>query len=186
MEMKINGQAFNDRLKAVAECSKKLHLEGFHCSETILRGVWPFIMPDTPLTDEILKMSMPFRGGMAASMSSHCGGLTVGIMLIGAVFGRKDLDGDGKLAPSISRKYWQLFLDEFKTSQCTLLRQGEPGPEAPTRCGCIMVRSAVLITSLVDTIEKEKPSIDEIYSWKVDRTDEPCHEKVVPMKASDE
>ena len=186
MQAKISSEASNERLRLVGEKILNLHSEGYHCSETILRGVWPFILPEEPLTKEIMKMVMPFRGGMAASMSSHCGGLTVGILLIGAVYGREGLEGDGKLAPAIARKYWQLFLDEFETSQCTLLRQGEPGPEAPTRCGCIMVRSAILITSLIDAIEKEKPSIDEIHSWKVDRSNEPCHEKVVPMKSSDE
>ena len=186
METIITSKAVNDRLKQVAEKTNQLHEEGYHCSETILRGVWPFIMPDKPLTDEITKMIMPLRGGMAASMSSHCGGLTVGILMIGARYGRADLEGDGKLAPSIARKFWQLFLDEFETSQCTLLRSGEPGPEAATRCGCIMVRSAVLVTSLIDAIEKEKPSLEEIRSWKVDRTNEPCHEKVPPMKSSDE
>jgi hypothetical protein len=51
---------------------------------------------------------------------------------------------------------------------------------------CIMVRSSVLITSLIDAIEKEKPAIEEIHSWKVDRHNEPCHEQVPPMKSSDE
>ncbi len=186
MQSVISSKANNDRLREVAEKTNQLHLEGYHCSETILRGVWPFIMPEKVLTDEIIKMIMPLRGGMAASMSSHCGGLTVGILMIGARYGRVDLQGDGKLATSIARKYWQHFLNEFETSQCTLLRSGDPGPEADTRCGCIMVRSAVLITSLMDAVEKEKPSIEEIHSWKVDRHNEPCHEQVVPMKSSDE
>ncbi len=185
MEARISSEASNYRLQQVGERARDLHLEGYHCSETILRAVWPFVLPEEPLTKEIMKMVMPFRGGMGASMSSHCGGLTVGIMLIGAVFGRDDLEGDGRLAPAISRKYWQLFLDEFKTSQCTLLKQGEAGPEAPTRCGCIMVRSSILITSLIDAIKAENPTLEEIYSWKVDRSKEPCHEKVVPMKTSD-
>ena len=186
VEGPISCIALNDRLKQVHDKTLQVHLEGYHCSETIIRGVWPFVLPDRPLTDDILKMVMPFRGGMAATMSSHCGGLTLGILVIGALYGRASLDGDGKLASAISRKYWQIFLDEFGTTQCTLLRQGEPTPEAPTRCGGIMVRSAVLIVSLIDFIEAQQPSLEEIYAWKVDRSKEPCHEKVVPMKSSDE
>lgn len=185
MQRQKTDLVINDRLKAVGDRTLEFHIDGYHCSESVLRGVWPFILPDQPLTDEIKKMIMPFRGGMGASMSSHCGGLTVGMMLLGVLYGRPDLEGDGRLAPAIARKYWQMFLDEFGTSQCTLLRQGEPNLEAPTRCGYIMLRSAMLITSLVDYIEQEKPSIEEIYSWEVDRSNEPCHEKVVPMKTSD-
>ncbi len=186
MQSVITSRANSDRLREVAKRANQLHAEGYHCSETILRAVWPFVMPETSLSDEIIKMIMPLRGGMAATMSSHCGGLTVAVLMIGARFGRVDLQGDGKLAPSIARKYWQIFLDEFETSQCTLLRSGEPGPEAESRCGCIIVRSSVLITSLIDAIEKEQPAIEEIHSWKVDRRNEPCHEQVAPMKSSDE
>jgi hypothetical protein len=124
MQSVISSRANSDRLGEVAKRANQIHNEGYHCSETILRTVWPYIMPDKELSDEIKKMVMPLRGGIAATMSSHCGGLMVPILMIGVRYGRVDLQGDGKLAPSISRKYWQLFLDEFGTSQCTLLRSG--------------------------------------------------------------
>ena len=173
----------------IEEVGKKvleLHLQKYHCSESLIRAVWPYVLPESELTSRILKIAMPFRGGIGASMSSHCGGLTIGFMLIGAIYGRDDIDGDGRLAPALCRQYWKMFLDEFGTSNCTLLRQGEPGPEAPSRCGCIMVRSAQLMLKFFNKIHEENQPIEDIYSFKLDRSHEPCHEQVVPIKSSDE
>lgn len=124
---------------------------------------------------------MPLRGGMAGTMSSHCGALTSGILLIGALYGRLEPDGDETLAPAIARRYWQMFLDEFGTSHCTTLRQGEAGPEAPTRCGCIMVRASRLLLGWLREVQEHPPTAEEIETWQVDRTEEPCHEKIRPI-----
>lgn len=175
-----------EQITEVGQRVLNLHLQKYHCSESLIRAVWSFVLPDEELTNTIIKMIMPLRGGIGASMSSHCGGLTVGFMMIGAVYGRTDLDGDGRLSPALCRRYWKMFLDEFETSNCTLLRSGEAGPEAPTRCGCIMVRSAQLMLKFFNTIAEEKKSLEDIYAFKFDRSKEPCHEQVVPMKSSDE
>ena len=174
------------QIENVGKTVLDLHLQQYHCSETLIRALWPFIIPEEELSPRILKIAMPFRGGLGASMSSHCGGLTIGFMLIGAVYGRTDLAGDGRLAPALCRQYWKMFLDEFGTSNCTLLRAGKPGPEAPSRCGCIMVRSAQLVLKFFNKIHAENQDLDSIYSFKLDRTKEPCHEQVIPMKSSDE
>ena len=124
---------------------------------------------------------MPFRGGMASTMSSHCGALTAGILVIGALYGRLEPDGDPKLAPAIARRYWQTFLDEFGTSHCTTLRQGEPGPEAPTRCGGIIVHSSRMLLQLLQDLQQHPPTPEQLEEWQVDRTKEPCHEKIPPL-----
>jgi hypothetical protein len=161
----------------------EIHEQEYHCSESLIRTLWPVILPENELSPSIIKMVMPLRGGMASTMSSHCGGLTIGILLIGAVYGRADIEeGDAKLAPALCRQYWKMFLEDFGTSNCTLLRSGEPGPEAPTRCGCIMVRSVHLLLGLFNKIYNEKPDLDTIYSFKLDRSQEPCHERVIPIK----
>ena len=139
------------------------------------------VLSKTELSDTVLKMAMPFRGGMAGTMNSHCGGLTTGILLIGALYGRLEPDGDEKLAPAIARRYWQMFLDEFGTSHCTTLREAQPGPEAPTRCGTIMVRSVRMLLKLLEDVKEHPPTAQEIAEWQVDRTKEPCHEKIRPI-----
>ena len=172
--------------KQIDHAGKKvteIHDQGYHCSESLIRTLWPIVFPEQELTTNIIKISMPFRGGMASTMSSHCGGLTIGIMMIGAVYGREDIEsGDARLAPAIARRYWQIFLDDFGTTNCTLLRSGKPGPEASTRCGCIMIRSVQLLLRLFNQLYEQKPNLETIYSYQVDRSQEPCHERVVPLK----
>ena len=185
--MKTNYFDEKGQLKEVGELAREIHLEGFHCTETLTRAVWPHIFPDKPLNDDILKMTMVLHGGMGDSMSSHCGGLTTGILMIGLLYGREDIDGDARLAPAIARKYWQMFLDEFGTSHCTTLKSDPTlTGEAPSRCGCIMVRSARLILKCLQEISENQTPVDEMYLWRVDRTKEPCHEQIHPMKSSEE
>ncbi len=185
--MKTNYYDENGKLKEAGDLAREIHSEDFHCSETITRAVWPHLFPNKPLNEDILKMTMVMHGGIADSMSSHCGGLTTGILMIGLLYGRDDIDGDARLAPAIARKYWQMFLDEFGTSHCTTLKSNLPlTGEAPTRCGCIMVRSARLILKCLQEIEENPTPIDEMYLWRLDRTKEPCHEQIPPMKSSEE
>ena len=177
----------NSNLREVGKLARDIHLEGYHCSETVLRAVWPHLFPQKELMDDILRMAMVLHGGIADSMSSHCGGLTTGILMIGLLYGRNDINGDARLAPAIARKYWQQFLDEFGTSHCTTLKS-EPTltGEAPTRCGCIMVRSARLLIKCLEEIKNNPVPKKDMYKWKLDRTKEPCHEKIIPMKSSEE
>ena len=174
------------RMIEVGEKALAYKESGFHCTESLLRAVWPYVLPKEELLDQTKKVMMPFRGGIGATTSSHCGGLTVGIALAGALYGRLQADEDVKLASSIARKYWEVFLQEFGTSNCTLLRREEPGPEAPTICGCIIVRSARLMVAFYDSLKMNMPPLEEIYSWIVDRSQEPCHEHVTPLKMNDE
>ncbi len=62
--------------------------------------------------EDILRMTMVIHGGIADCLSSHCGGLMIGILMIGLLYGREDLTGDERLAPSIAHRFWQRFLDE--------------------------------------------------------------------------
>jgi hypothetical protein len=176
-------KSFTDKqIEVASKQVVEIHQQGYHCSESLIRALWPVILPDEELSPNILKMVMPLRGGIASTMSSHCGGLTIGIVMIGAVYGRVDnKSGDQRLAPAICRMYWKTFLDEFRTSNCTLLRIGEPGPEAPSRCGCIMARSTKMVLQLLNKLNDEKPDIEKIYTFKLDRSKEPCHERVMPI-----
>ncbi len=171
-----------NRVRAVGVDTLNIKNAGYHCSETLIRAVWPYLLPGRELSDDVLRVVMPLRGGMAGTTGSHCGGLTIGIAMAGALYARLDPSGDACLATSVARGYWQHFLDEFGTSNCTLLRRDPPGVEAPTICGCIMVRSARLMVAYFDWLKKTQPTHGEMYSWSVDRSREECHEHVTPLR----
>ena len=177
----------DNSLRDVGDVVREIHGLGYHCSETLVRALWPYLLPDEELTDTILKMTMVLHGGIGDSMGSHCGGMTAPILLIGAKYGREDINGDARYAPAIARGFWQRFVDEFGTTHCTTLKQDRPpGPEAPTRCGCIMVRSARLLLDYLQELEANRPDKEEMYLWRLDRSQEPCHEHTPVMKSSEE
>ena len=124
-----------------------------------------YVLGPGELSDLVFRMTMPFRGGMAATKDSHCGGLTIAILLIGALYGRADPTGDDELAPAIAREYWRLFVDEFGTTHCGTLREGDPGPEASTRCGCIMVRSSRMLLKFLREVEQDPPTDERLEEW---------------------
>ncbi len=162
------------------------HNQGYHCSETLIRALWPQLLPQCELSETILKMTSTLHGGMAETMSSHCGGLTVGILLIGALYGRSDAKGDARYDCAIARGYWQLFLDEFKTSHCTTLKKETYTGGAQSRCTYIMIRSAHLFLQFISNLKNNPIDKEELYHWRVDRTIEPCHEQIIPLKPAEE
>ncbi|NMC46473.1 MAG: C_GCAxxG_C_C family protein [Chloroflexi bacterium] len=163
-----------------------LHSDGYHCSETLVRALWPYLLPEQALTPTILRMTATLHGGMAESMSSHCGGLTVGLLLIGALYGRTEVKGDARYDAAIARGFWQRFLDEFGTSNCTTLKDQPATDPAISRCTYIMVRSAQLLLQYLHEFEATPIDKEALYYWRVDRTKEPCHEQVVPRKPAEE
>lgn len=174
-------------LRDAADIARDLHIAGYHCAETVVRALWPRMLPNEELTDTTLRMTMVLHGGMGDSMGSHCGALTAGMLMIGALYGRTDLNGDARLAPAIARRYWQRFLDEWGTSHCTTLRSNpELTGDAPTRCGCLIVRSVRILQDVLRELEENPVPLEEMYLWRLDRSKEPCHEQIPVMKSSEE
>lgn len=163
-----------------------LHTAGYHCSETLVRALWPYLLPEQALTPTILRMTATLHGGMAESMSSHCGGLTIGLLLIGALYGRSDVNGDARYDAAIARGFWQRFLDEFSTSNCTTLKNQALVDPDISRCTYIMVRSAQLFLQYLHAFEAKPVDKEVLYYWRVDRTKEPCHEQIAPLKPAEE
>jgi len=173
-------------LRDIRDLVIDLHTAGYHCSETLIRALWPYLLPEKELDETILRMTSTLHGGMAETMSSHCGGLTIGILLIGAKFGRIDVAGDARYDSALARGYWQRFLNEFHTSHCTTLKQEEYKGNTPSRCTYIMVRSAQILLQYLDEMKKNPVDKEELYYWRVDRTKEPCHEQIAPLKPAEE
>lgn len=173
-------------LREVGSLVSDLHVAGYHCSEALIRALWQHLLPEKNLDESILKMTATLHGGMAESMSSHCGGLTIGILIIGAVYGRSDANGDARYDAALARGFWQRFLNEFGTSHCSTLKRQEFTDGASSRCTYIMMRSARMLLEYLDELKKNPVQKEELYYWRVDRTKEPCHEQIALLKPAEE
>ncbi len=174
-------------LREIGVVISQIHDLGYHCSETMVRGLWPHLLPMEDMTDTVLRMTGILHGGIADSMGSHCGCVSAPILLVGAKYGRKDTTTDDRYASAIARGYWQRFIDEFGTTHCTTLKLTQPScNEAKTRCGCLMVKTARLFLQYLQELEANPPKREEMYLWRLDRSGEPCHEHVPVVKSSTE
>lgn len=123
-----------------------------------MRAVGAYALGDSTLTDTILRMMTSIHGGLADTKQGQCGALLAGLLIIGALFGRVRVDEDEAQAQAIARRYWQKFIDEFGSDHCATLRNiGQVGPEYPSVCGTIMVRTAGM---LVDLLEESGPRLN--------------------------
>jgi len=132
------------------EAALKIFEKGYHCSEAIARALGVKYIPESDLNDTFYRVTGIYQGGVAGTKQSECGVLTAGMMVIAALYGRSSMDEDESRAVELSQKYWDMFKEEFETSNCTVLREGPAGPEAATRCGTIVVRGARMLADLLD------------------------------------
>ncbi len=133
----------------IGEAARVVYEQGYHCSEAVVRAAGLRYLPESDLNDTFFRVTGIYQGGVAGTKRSECGVLTGAMMVIAARFGRRDLDEDETPAVDLSRRYWDMFIREFSTSNCTLLREGPPGHEDLT-CAEIVVRGTRLLAQLLD------------------------------------
>jgi len=96
------------------------------------------------------------HGGLADTETGRCGALIGGMMVIGALYGRSDVEDDDALANLVARRYWELFLEAFGTDHCGTLKTGEVGPEYPSVCGTIMARASGILANLLEELAESR------------------------------
>lgn len=125
-----------------------------------MRAVGVYALGESALTDTILRMMTTIHGGLADTKQGHCGALLAGLLIIGALFGRVQADGDDAQAKTVARQYWQRFIEEFGSDHCGTLRStGKVGPEYPSVCGTIMVRAAGILVDLLEEIASQNEGV---------------------------
>ncbi len=106
--------------RELADRAADLLREGYHCSEAVLLAVAPRVVRDW--NPACARMSTGFAGGIGGSRQEVCGALAGGIMVIGALFGRSDLQDDA-LAQRLCKQFRDRFYEAFETTQCARLRE---------------------------------------------------------------
>jgi uroporphyrinogen decarboxylase len=144
----------------VQDLAWRIHAQGYHCSETVMRAVGSYVLDESDLNDTLLKMVSTLHGGLADTKNGPCGALVAGIMIIGALYGRFDIAEDCDRACAIAQRWCRAFKREFGTEHCGTLKQGDPGPEYPTVCGTIMVRAARMLAELLNEVAVSEERIE--------------------------
>lgn len=134
---------------------KKAHEEymrGGHCSEVIFKYVTAARSAD--FDQNLARIANPFGGGMA-DCGDTCGALIGGLMVIGYIYGRRNLSEDQTLSWQLSRAYHEGFRQEFGDTTCYGIRGKVFNRETHIRCSRTVRRSIQLLWRILDSAEVE-------------------------------
>lgn len=108
-------------------------IKNLNCAESVLRGVC--FAQNVELTDQGLKMSTPFGGGIGRS-EDICGALVGGVLAIGVSLGRTAPDEDRYASYDAAARLHKEFEALFRSTCCKVLNKSDfKTPEHRTRCG---------------------------------------------------
>jgi len=123
-----------------AQHAADLMADGYHCSEAIFIAVGKHELGK--VTDEMIRMTTPFAGGIGSQHKDLCGALTGGIMAIGAIDGRSDSRVNDDNCLALTSEYRDAFLEKFGSLVCEDLKQGA--------CGEITRQASLLLMNLLE------------------------------------
>jgi len=138
-----------DKLKQVlAKNTGTLLDQGWHCSEAMLVGLGALLTVTHP---QVIRAATGFAGGIGEQKHDVCGALSGGIMVIGLLYGRSEVDGADEECERLSTLYRERFLKEFGYTICQDLRdnwRGKPGQE---NCSDLVAKASRILLDVLDS-----------------------------------
>ncbi len=132
---------------AISRRAGDLLRAGWHCSEAVLGAVGPEVIPDW--TPAYLRLANGFAGGVGGSHEEICGAAAGGVMVIGALFGREELQDD-LLAQRLTKEFRKRFLADLGETRCDPLRQNVVKVEGGLgSCDIVCERAAMVLLQLL-------------------------------------
>jgi len=113
--------------KKIMDQARALLNAGWHCSEAMLVGVGEQYFK---VSDDMIRLSTPFAGGVGGTHNELCGALTGGLMVIGGAMGRAGASTEDQSCQDAAAAYREAFLKHFGHLRCCDLREkwiGQPG-----------------------------------------------------------
>jgi len=138
----------DEKLKQVlAKNTGKLLGQGWHCSEAMLVGLGALL---TVIHPQVIRVSTGFEGGIGDRKRDLCGALSGGIMVIGLLYGRFEVNASYAECERLSALYRDCFIKEFGYTICQELRdnwRGKPGQE---HCSDLVAKASRILLDVLD------------------------------------
>lgn len=125
------------------EKAKKYFLEGYSCSESIVKA-----SIDEHLVDKnLLPVSTVFSGGM--SSGCLCGAVAGAQLVLGFNFGMDNVKNNPKIARQKAKEFMNKFKEKRKTTCCRALTIGLEGAARKQNCAMLVEECAEILEKLV-------------------------------------
>ncbi len=128
------------------ERANQFRLEGFHCSESVLRAAAIAIGVELP--EALLRVSTGFRGG-GGGYGDRCGALNSGAMLISFLYGRVRATEDNTCASELTKILHQRFDEELGATRCSLLNRVYSKQVSDGSCSIVYAAGARIVVKLL-------------------------------------
>jgi len=94
------------------------------------------------------RMSTGFSGGLGLTHQEVCGALSGGVLVIGALLGRLEVEEDDRAATNLAALFRCRFLAQFGETKCEPLRARVRAPHGLGSCAALVEESARLLLTL--------------------------------------
>jgi C_GCAxxG_C_C family probable redox protein len=116
----------------------ELFNNGYSCSEAIVRGAYETGIIDQEIDIELInQVAQPFSGGM--SSGCICGAVAGAQIVLGLLFGRKNLSIPSKYMKNIAAEFIDKFKEKRKTTCCRALSAGFGDDQIARRANCVSI-----------------------------------------------
>jgi C_GCAxxG_C_C family probable redox protein len=105
------------------------------------------------LHPQSVRMATGLMGGLGGTQQEMCGALSGGVLVIGGLLGRQNLEQDDAPACSQAARYRERFLAEMGDTQCAPLRERVQAPGGLESCAEIVERAAAILLELLAQAE---------------------------------
>jgi len=109
------------------------------------------------LTDREQRISTGFAGGIGGTEKELCGVVTMGVAVIGALYGRTTAEMDDQEVQDLAARYRQRFLERFGSLRCGELRESGYGDAAAEPCSKLAERG---VRVLIGVIEEKRQGMN--------------------------
>ena len=101
------------------------------------------------LHPQSVRMATGLGGGLGGTHQEMCGALSGGVLVIGGLLGRQNLEQDDEPAYSQAARFRERFLADLGDTQCAPLRERVQAPDGPESCDEIVERAATILLDLL-------------------------------------
>lgn len=134
------------RINEAKARSRNYKLQGYHCSESIIRACSEAL--GLRLPEDVLRCASGFRGG-GGGYHDRCGVIESGSMLISYLYGRLGPHQEAWTYSYLVRQLHERFKEEFGTIYCRDILEPQKERGEPIPCIDTFERGAGVVTALL-------------------------------------